>query len=54
VPGCPGNDGKSHVYIWVVDPDSFWYHYYPDRKYETCVCCGCGKRKPKTWARRIN
>lgn len=40
VPGCPGNDGKSHVYVWVnYDP---WWH--SGNIYEIRVCCGCEKR----------
>ena len=42
-PGCSGNDGKSHVYVWV-DYDPFWTTL---NEYEVKICCGCGKRAPR-------
>lgn len=56
--GCPGNDGKGHVYVWI--PYRVWaeHRYGPDRwawwnlsKSEIKVCCGCWK-KPKSGAWR--
>lgn len=43
LPGCPDNEGKSHVYVWV---DVRYYSWYRDTYtvYEEKVCCGCLKQ----------
>lgn len=50
--GCPDNDYKAHVYVWVKETRyhgkwSAFIGWVPDktRPYtiDTKVCCGCGK-----------
>jgi hypothetical protein len=38
--GCPQNNGRSHVYVWV-DYDSMWL-----TDYEQKICCGCLHKAP--------
>lgn len=38
--GCPGNDGREHVYVWI--PYDTWWN--TNVAYEIKVCCGCEKR----------
>jgi len=50
VPGCPGNDGKKHLYVWTTEGDHWltdrlFYQIFGYHKYEFSVCCGCGKRR---------
>lgn len=64
--GCPGNDGKAHVYIWVLAayadeflPTPWWEKYFrlTDSyyyEYERKVCCGCKKQAPGRSFRRKN
>lgn len=49
--GCPGNDYKAHVYVWVPEVDtSPWksdrefFDFYGFHKYEYKICAGCEKR----------
>lgn len=46
-PGCPGNDGKAHVYVWTTEtvPTTLFEDYYGFPKYQRHVCAGCGKAK---------
>lgn len=49
-PGCPQNDGKSHVYVWNKVEHIYWpWNGKGPRRYtfEEYVCCGCGKRGRK-------
>jgi len=51
--GCPGNDGKAHVYVWVTETrygtkwNSTYGWFVTDRTrvytYDKKVCCGCMK-----------
>lgn len=64
-PGCPGNEGKAHIYVWVKSLTQR-YHYWHDAdgwhskpmkgEYLTShrhVCLGCGKLNPKRrWSAR--
>lgn len=43
--GCPGNDNGAHVYVWTLDENDWWRHYFPNEKREAKMCAGCGKRK---------
>lgn len=52
-PGCPGNEGNAHVYVWVPYPASeVWWR--TDAQYEIKVCCGCEKRAHGKSFRRKN
>lgn len=44
-PGCPGNDGNAHVYIWTTETEtpSFFEDYYGFPRRQRRVCAGCGK-----------
>jgi hypothetical protein len=51
--GCPGNDYKAHVYVWVTETRYFSKYNYErgyhvvdfSRPYtvDSKTCCGCGK-----------
>src|SRR5690242_5904486 len=41
--GCPANDGKAHIYVWVLySAEEVWWS--TDAQYEIKVCCGCERR----------
>lgn len=47
--GCPGNDGKAHVYVTEKRVYRWWgwdnkMHTYVS---DVTLCCGCEKRKRK-------
>ena len=44
-PGCPGNEYKSHVYVWTTENEyrDFFYDYFGFPKYQHKTCVGCGK-----------
>lgn len=44
VPGCPGNDGGSHVYVWINYEYDYPWFIRSKTQYEIKVCCGCMKR----------
>ena len=47
VPGCEGNDGKAHIYVWTSETmptDYLFYRYFGFHRSEWRVCVGCGKR----------
>lgn len=44
--GCPENNYKGHVYVWVTETRYYSkWGYYKTRTYtvDLKVCCGCGK-----------
>jgi hypothetical protein len=49
--GCPANDFKAHVYVWVTETHYYsrynGYGFYEDKTRPYTVdcktCCGCGK-----------
>lgn len=45
-PGCVGNDGKAHVYVWTTERnvEDLFFRFYGFHKYEKKVCIGCGRR----------
>lgn len=45
-PGCPGNEGKAHVYVWTTEYEvkDFFYDYYGFYKNQSRICAGCGKK----------
>lgn len=46
-PGCEGNDGKAHVYVWTSETmptDYLFYRYFGFHRTEWKICVGCGKR----------
>lgn len=50
-PGCEGNDGGSHIYIWTYEcnqPSAF-SDFYGFEKYEFKVCVGCKKFAPNRY-----
>lgn len=49
-PGCPGNNGGSHVYVYTTEGnyDDLFYRYFGFHKIERSMCCGCRKPKGKT------
>lgn len=45
-PGCEGNDGGPHIYVWTSErewEDAF-FRYFGFHKYEYKRCAGCWKR----------
>lgn len=50
VPGCPGNDGKSHVYVWITYKEYYspWEEPSYAKGWTVKVCAGCGKRPRKS------
>lgn len=66
-PGCPGNDGAEHIYVWTTEREvrDFFFDYYGYHRYESHICVGCGKnghrrrhtekyekRKHREWTKR--
>lgn len=49
-PGCPANEGKSHIYIYTTEfnMEDVFFKYYGFHKWEHSVCCGCGKKARKS------
>lgn len=45
-PGCPGNEGKAHIYVWTTEREfqDLFYRYFGFSKYQSNICVGCGKR----------
>lgn len=55
--GCPENNGKNHVYIWVKHENT-WRSWW-DNKVRTFVhwrktCCGCGHEATGRGSRKYN
>lgn len=48
-PGCPGNDNKTHVYVFTTEYNikDLFYRYFGFHKYEKRFCAGCGKNGHK-------
>lgn len=44
-PGCPGNDGGPHIYIWTTEKnfEDLFYKFFGFHKREFRYCAGCGK-----------
>lgn len=49
-PGCPGNEGKSHVYVYTTEYniEDLFFLYFGFHKTEKRICAGCGKSGYKT------
>jgi hypothetical protein len=48
--GCPGNEGKAHVYVWTSEgqyyeiAEDIFYKHFGFHKKESKVCAGCGRK----------
>jgi hypothetical protein len=60
-PGCPGNEGKAHIYVWTTEfnfEDCF-FKFFGFHKYEKKFCAGCNKkayatRKTEQYIKKFN
>lgn len=45
-PGCPGNEGKAHVYVWTTEKneEDLFFRYYGFYRSEYKICAGCGHK----------
>ena len=45
-PGCPGNEGKAHIYVWTTEFNgkSLFFDFYGFHKFEKKICAGCGHK----------
>lgn len=43
--GCPGNEGKAHIYVWNTETYDYLNFYGKCSSYTVTryTCCGCGK-----------
>lgn len=56
-PGCPGNNNKSHVFVWTTqyeDTRNLFYRYFGFHKHERKVCAGCAHRDARRTTERYD
>lgn len=46
-PGCSGNEGKRHIYVWTTEfnLEDLFFKFFGFHKYEKKFCAGCSKRQ---------
>jgi len=44
-PGCPGNDGGPHIYVWTTEYniEDVFFKFFGFHRTERQYCAGCGK-----------
>jgi hypothetical protein len=52
-PGCAGNDGGKHIYVWTSEGqmEDLFFMYFKFHKHEQKLCAGCMKRDSGTRSR---